>query len=256
MSKLLAIYRRELTFFFNSIIAYVVIAIFLFIAGYFFYNLLAYFNLISMQAMQNPYLARQLSLTEGVLQPLFGNISIVLLLVMPLLTMRLLAEERKSGTAELLFTYPISDWDALLGKYFATVTVFATMLALTFVYPLLLEKYATPEWGPILSGYLGLLLLGMSFIAMGLFFSSLGENQIVAGTLTFGVGLFFLIIGWVTPFVSPGMAKVVSQLSILEHLDNFTKGIIDTNDIVYYCNFTLFFLFLSSRVLESNRWRS
>jgi ABC-2 type transport system permease protein len=256
VSKMIAIYKREIAFFFSSIVAYVVLTVFLLIAGYFFYNLLAYFNLISMRAMQNPYLAKQLSLTDGVLQPLFGNISIVLLLILPLLTMRLLSEERKSGTAELLFTYPIRDMDVILGKYFATLTVFAAMLALTLLYPLLLGKYANPEIGPILSGYLGLLLMGMAFIAMGLFFSSLGENQIVAGILTFGFGLLFLIIGWVGPFVSPSVAKIVSQLSILEHLDNFTKGVIDTNDIIYYLNFSIFFIFLSSRVLESNRWRS
>lgn len=256
MFKMIAIYKRELGFFFKSIIAYVVITMFLLIAGYFFYNLVAYFNLISMQVMQQPYLARQLSLTEGVFQPLFGNLSIVLLLILPLLTMRLLSEERKSGTAELLFTYPISDWDAILGKYLAALTVFAVMLALTLVYPLLLSKYADPEPGPVLSGYLGIFLLGTAFIAMGVFFSSLGENQVVAGITTFGFGLFFLIIGWVSPFVSSTLAQVVSQLSILEHLDNFTKGIIDTNDVIYYLNFTIFFLFLSSRVLESNRWRS
>ncbi|MBI4720713.1 MAG: ABC transporter permease [Chitinivibrionia bacterium] len=232
MSKMTAIYRKELAFFFNSIIAYVVLTIFLLIAGYFFYNLLAYFNLISMQAMQNPYLAQQLSITEGVLQPLFGNISIIMLLILPLLTMRLLSEERKSGTAELLFTYPISDWDVLLGKYCATLTVFAAMLGCTLLYPLLLGAYADPEAGPLASSYLGLFLLGMSYISMGLFFSSISENQIVAGVLTFG------------------------QLSILEHLDNFTKGVIDTNDIVYYVCFSSFFLFCSSRVLESNRWRS
>lgn len=256
MTKMIAIYRRELGFFFHSIIAYVVLTIFLLLAGYFFYNLVAYFNLISMQAMQNPLLAQQLSLTEHVFQPLFGNLSIILLLILPLLTMRLLSEERKSGTAELLFTYPISDWDAILGKYFATLSVFALMLACTLLYPLLLGAYTDLESGPLVTGYLGLFLLGMAFIAMGLFFSSLGENQIVAGILTFGFGLLFLIIGWVTPFVTPSIAAVINQISIIEHLDSFTKGVFDTNDIVYYFNFSIFFLFLSSRVLESNRWRS
>jgi ABC-2 type transport system permease protein len=256
MTKMAAIYKRELTFFFNSIIAYVVLTIFLLIAGYFFYNLLAYFNLASRQALQNSLMMNSLSLTQGVLQPLFGNLSIILLLILPLLTMRLLCEEKKSGTAELLFTYPISDWDALLGKYFATLTVFALMLGLTLFYPLLLWKYANPEFGPILSGYLGLFMMGMAFISMGLFFSSLGENQIVSGVLTFGFGLFFLIIGWVSPFVSPTMSQIVSQLSIIHHLDNFSKGIIDSNDVIYYLNFSILFLFLSSRVLESNRWRS
>ncbi len=256
MSKMTAIYRRELAYFFNSIIAYVVITIFILLASYFFYNLLAYYNLMSARAMQNPYLARQLSLTQGVFQPLFGNLSIILLLILPLLTMRLLSEERKTGTAELLFTYPISDWDVILGKYFATVTVFAAMLALTFLYPLLLVVYASPEAGPILSSYLGLLLFGMAFISMGLFFSCLGENQIISGVSTFGVGFFFLIVGWISPFVSPAAGDVLNQLSILTHFENFSKGIIDTNDLVYYFIFIAFFLFLSSRVLESNRWRS
>jgi ABC-2 type transport system permease protein len=255
MSRLLAIYQRELAYFYNSIVAYVVIMIFVLLGGYFFYNLLAFFNMISMQSMQNPVGQQQLNATAGVLQPLFGNLSIVMLLIMPLLTMRLLSEERKSGTAELLFTYPISDWDAILGKYFATMTVFATMLALTGVFPLLMMKYVSPEWGPVGTSYLGLLLLGMAFVAMGLFFSSLSDNQLIAGILTFGCALLFLIIGWITPFASANVAAVVTQLSILEHFESFSKGIVDTNDVIYYLNFSIFFLFLCSRVLESNRWR-
>ncbi|MFQ5512698.1 MAG: ABC transporter permease, partial [Candidatus Krumholzibacteriia bacterium] len=247
--------QRELSYFFKSIVAYVVIMMFVWLGGYFFYNLVAFFNLASMQTMQNPLATPQMSMTRGIFQPLFGNLSVVMLLTIPMLTMRLLSEERKSGTAELLFTFPISDWDAILGKYFATLTVFVVMLGLTLVFPALLGRYAAPEWGPIATGYLGLLLLGMAFIAMGLFFSSLNENQIVAGILTFGCALFFLIIGWVTPFVSPGTARVVTEVSILRHLDNFAKGIIDSKDLVYYLNVSAFFLFLCSRVLESNRWR-
>ena len=159
MSRLFAIYQRELGYFYNSIVAYVVIMIFVLLGGWFFYNLLAYFNMVSIQMMQNPLGAGQLSITQDVLQPLFGNLSIVMLLIMPLLTMRLLSEERRSGTAELLFTYPISDWDVVLGKYFATLTVFASMLAITMVYPLLLMRYVSPEWGAIFSAYFGLLLL-------------------------------------------------------------------------------------------------
>lgn len=256
MSRMIAIYKRELGYFFNSIVAYVVMMVFLLIAGYFFYNLVAFFNLASIRVMQNPAAAQQLSLTEGVLQPLFGNISVVLLLVIPMLTMRLLSEERKMGTAELLFTYPISDWDAILGKFFAAATVLAAMLALTLVYPLLLSRYADPEWGPVLTGYAGLLLLGVSFVALGLFFSSLTENQIVAGILTFGFSLLFLLIGWLIPYASAGAARVIAEISILEHFESFSQGVIDTNDIIYYINFSVFFLFLCSRVLESNRWRS
>ncbi len=256
MSKMVAIYKRELLYFFNSPVAYAVIAVFLLVSGYFFYNLLAYFNLLSIQVMQNPMVARTLNLTEGVVHPLFANISVILLFLLPLLTMRLLSEERRTGTAELLFTFPISDWDAILGKYLATLTVFVTMIGLTALYPLLLFKYATPEPGPILTGYLGLFLIGAAFIAMGLFFSSLGESQLVAGVSTFGCGLLFLLIGWIGPFVSPSAAAVLSQMSILEHFESFSQGVLDSNDVIFYVLFATFFLFLSSRVLDSNRWRS
>ena len=256
MSRTIAICRRELAYFYNSITAYVVMAVFVFLAGYFFYNLLAFFNLALSQSSSNPLAAGQLSLTESVLQPLFANLSVVLLLIAPMLTMRLLSEERRLGTAELLFTYPISDWDAILGKFLATVIVLAAMLALTLVLPLLLGTFTAPEWGPIATGYAGLLLLGMAYISMGIFFSSLSENQIVAGVLSFGFSLVVLIIGWLMPFVSAGQARVLSEISMLEHFDSFSRGIVNTNDIVYYLNFSVFFLFLCSRVLESNRWRN
>ena len=256
MSKILAIYRRELRYFFNSPVAYAVIIVFLLLAGYFFYNLLGYFNLASIRAMQNPAAAHALNLTEDVVEPLFGNLGVIMLLILPLLTMRLLSEERKSGTAELLFTFPISDWDVILGKYLATLTVFAVMLALTALCPLLLSVYANPEVGPILTGYLGLFLIAAAYIAMGLFFSTLTDNQLVAGVATFGCGVLFLLIAWVTPFVSPAAARVVLELSIIEHYDGFSKGVLDSNDAIYYMNFSAFFLFLSSRVLDSNRWRS
>jgi ABC-2 type transport system permease protein len=256
LSRAAAIYRREIGYFYRSIVAYIVTAVFVGLAGYFFYNLVAFFNLASVQVMQNPLAAQQLSLTESVLQPLFANMSVVLLLIVPMVTMRLLSEERKMGTSELLFTYPISDWDAILGKYFAAVTVLAGMIAITFVYPLLLGRYADPEWGAVAAGYAGLLLLAMAYAALGLFFSSVSENQIVAGVLTFGVSLLFVILGWIVPFVSASAARVVSEASVLEHFGGFSSGIVDSNDVVYYVNFSVFFLFLCSRVLESNRWRS
>jgi ABC-2 type transport system permease protein len=256
VAKMFAIYRRELSFFFNSTVAYAVIFVFLLLAGYFFYNLLAYYNLISVQAMQNPLAGPGPGLTQSVVQPLFGNISVILLLILPLLTMRLLSDERKTGTAELLFTYPISDWDAILGKYLATSTVYAVMLAMTILYPFVLSHYAQPEIGPIVTGYVGLLLMGLSFIAMGLFFSSLSDNQLVAGVATFGCGLLFLLIGWLTPFVPATAAQVIAQLSILEHFAGFAKGVVDTNDLVFYVCFISFFLFSCARVLDSNRWRS
>ncbi len=256
MHKTLAIYRREIAYYFQSPVAYAVIAIFLLLAGYFFYNLLGYFNIVSMQAMQNPVQAGSLSLTSSVLQPLLGNLSTVLLLLLPLLTMRLFAEERRSGAAELLFTYPVSDLSVIVGKFAAAVSVYLVMLAMTLPYPALLYHFGNPEPGPIVAGYLGLFLMGVAFIAMGTFFSSLGDSQLVAAAATFGCGLLFLIIGWMTPFVSVTVGAVLAELSIVRHLDGFSRGVIYTNDLVFYVSLTVFFLFLCARVLDSARWRS
>jgi ABC-2 type transport system permease protein len=256
MKKITALYRRELSYYFQSPVAYAVTTLFLLLSGYFFYNLLGYFNLESMQAMQSPMQARMLSLTSSVLAPLFGNMSSVLLLMLPLLTMRLFSEERRSGSAELLFTYPVTDAQVILGKFLAAVTVHAVMLAMTIPFPALLYHFANPEPGPILSGYLGLFLMGVAFIAMGLFFSALSESQMVAGAMTFGCALLFLVIGWMTPFVGGASAAVLSQLSMVKHLDGMARGVIDTNDLIFYLNLTLFFLFMCARVLDSARWRS
>jgi ABC-2 type transport system permease protein len=255
VNKFTALYRRELSYYFQSPVAYAVITVFLLLCGYFFYNLLGYFNLASIQAMQNAMQARSLSLTASVLSPFFANASSILLLMLPLLTMRLFAEERRSGSAELLFTYPVTDWHVIMGKFAAAVTVLAVMLFSTIPCPALLYHFASPEAGPIASGYLGLFLLGVSFIAMGLFFSALGDSQLVAGALTFGCGLLFLVIGWITPFVPGPAAAVLDELSMVRHLDAFSRGVIDTNDLVYYLNLTAFFLFMCARMLDSARWR-
>ena len=256
MSKFLALYRRELAYYFQSPVAYAVVAVFLLFCGYSFYNLLGYFNLLSIQVMQNPLQARNLSITASVLAPLFSNMSTILLLILPLLTMRLFAEERRSGSAELLFTYPVSDASVIAGKFVAAVTVLAVMLAMTGPYVALLALFASPEPGPVISGYLGVWLMGVSFVAMGTFFSALGESQLVAGAMTFGCGLLFLVIGWIVPFVSPAVAAVLDELSIIRHLEGFGRGVVDTNDLVFYANLTALFLFLSARALDSVRWRS
>ena len=249
------VFKKELRLYFTSPVAYVVFTIFLLISGYFFYSILAFFNLISMQAAMNPSLARDLNVAEGVLRPLFSNISVVLLLVMPILTMRLFAEEKKSGTIELLLTYPVRDGEVLLGKYGAAVALYLTLLLFTGLYPGMLAYFARLEWGPLLTGYLGLTLMGASFLAVGILASSLTENQIVAAIATFGILLLFWIIGWSADFAGPVWGKLLSHLSILEHFDAFAKGVIDTKDVIYYLNFTLLCLFLTLRSLESKRWR-
>ncbi len=256
MRRLAAIYRKEIEYYFQSATAYVVIGLFALISGYFFFSIFRYYNYLSYQAGQQPYLGASLNLIDGVMRPLLGNISIVLLLTLPLVTMRLLAEERKQGTFELLLTYPVRDAEAVMGKYFAALTVFAVMLGATLVGPILMAVYAKPEPGPILSGYLGLFLVGCAFVAIGVFFSSLTSSQVVAGVATFGVGLLMFVIGWASAFAGPVFAKVLAQFSLLEHLDSFSKGVVNTQDITYYLFLTAFFLFLTLRSLESTHWRS
>jgi ABC-2 type transport system permease protein len=253
--RTLAILRKELRLYFTSPIAYAVLTIFSLVAGWFFYNVFAFYTMVSMQAAMNPMMARELSVTEGVLRPLFQNISVIMLLMMPILTMRLFAEEAKSGTIELLLTYPVRDGEVLLGKYLAALLVFVGMLALTLVYPLLVAWTTRVDGGPLLTGYLGLLLQGAAFIAVGLLISSLTENQIVAAVATFGTLLIFWVISWASDSAGGTLGRVLSHLSLTEHFDAFAKGVIDTKDLIYYLNLTILALFLTLRSLDSKRWR-
>src|SRR6266704_2784466 len=190
------IFKKEMRLYFTSPIAYVVVAIFALIAGYFFARIFKFFTLASMQSMMNPAMARELNVTDSVMRPLFSNVSVILLLLMPLVTMRSFAEERRSGTIELLLTYPVRDGAVLLGKYLAALVLYACMLVLTLVYPGIVVYFARLEWGPLLTAYVGLLLMGATFIAVGICISSFFENQIMAGTVTFVVLLMFWVIGW------------------------------------------------------------
>ena len=253
--KVWPIFKKEMRLYFTSPVAYVVFFIFLLISGYFFSSLFAFFSLTSFQSAMNPALARDLSVTEGVIRPLFSNVSVILLFLMPMLTMRLLAEEKKSGTIELLLTYPIRDGEVLIGKYAAALTLYASMLGLTALFPGMVALFAKLDLGPLLTGYLGLFLLGAAFLAVGILTSSLTENQIVAAFANFGLLLVFWVIGWSADLAGPGWGKLLSHRSILEHFDNFAKGVIDTKDVIYYLNFTVLCLFLTLRTLESKRWR-
>jgi ABC-2 type transport system permease protein len=180
---------------------------------------------------------------------------VVLLFFIPMLTMRLFAEEKKSGTIELLLSYPVRDGEVLAGKFLAAAALYAVLLVLTLLYPGLVAYFTRVEWGPILTGYLGLLLTGTTFLAVGLLVSSFTENQIVAGFGTFGVLLAFWIIGWGAEFAGGNARSVLQYLSITEHMDSFTRGLIDTKDLVYYATAIALSLFLTLRSLDSKRWR-
>jgi ABC-2 type transport system permease protein len=253
--KVWPIFKKEMRLYFTSPVAWVIITMFLFIAGYFFYSIFAFYTLASMQSAMNPQMARELNVTDSVLRPLFSNVSVILLLLMPLLTMRLFAEERRSGTIELLLTYPVRDGAVLIGKYLAALALYAIMLALTLLYPGIVIYFARVEWGPLLTGYLGLLLMGATFLAVGTFASSLTENQIVAAVTTFGTLLILWVVGWSAEYVGGPWGRVLSHLSILEHFDTFARGVLDTKDVIYYVDVPIVALFLSLRSLEARRWK-
>ncbi len=251
------IFKKELLSFFSSFVAYAVIAVFLAITGYLFYNLLANFSVLSFQAQANPMIAKQynlLNLNETVVRPLFGNISMIMLLMMPILTMKQLSDEKKTGTMELLLTYPVRESEVVLGKYLACLTVLLALLVSTLTYPILLYVWGEPEVMPIVTGYLGLFLLGAAFIALGIFTSSLTENQVIAASLAVGILFFFWLMSYSVVFVSPDIGRIISYLAITEHLESMAKGIIDTEDVIYYFLFIFACLFLTLRVMESTRW--
>jgi ABC-2 type transport system permease protein len=229
--------------------------VFLVLVGFFFYSLLMWFNSQSLQAAQNPYYAQQMNINQMVFGPLFNNMSIILLLMVPLLTMRLFAEEKKIGTEELLMTSPISVGQIVLGKFLASFLVLAAMLALTGLLAVFPFLYGNPEPAPILNGYLGLLLMGAAFLAIGLFFSSLTENQIVAAILTFGTLLLFWILNWAAGSAAGFWKDVLNYVSFFQHFENATQGILDTTDVVYYISFAFFGMFLTHSVIQSRRWR-
>ena len=251
----LPVFKKEMQLFFGSPIAYVVFTFFLLISGWFFSQIFLYYSDISMRSFMQPGMAQSLNITDSVMRPLFTNMSVVLLFFMPMLTMRLFAEEKKSGTMELLLTYPVRDGEVLAGKYLAAGALYVILLGLTLVYPGLIAYFTRVEWGPILTGYLGLVLTGATFLAVGVLISSLTENQIVAGFGTFGVLLGLWIIGWGAEFAGGSVRAVLQYLSITEHMDTFSRGLIDTKDLVYYLSAIALALFLTLRSLDSKRWR-
>lgn len=250
-----AVFKKEMRAYFASPIAYAVSAIFLLISGYFFYAILSYFSLISVQASMNPQMAQGLNVTDGIFRPLFTNLSVILLFMMPLITMRLFAEERKQGTLELLLTYPLRDGEVLFGKFLAATCICSLMLLVTAIYPLLVALWSEVELYPILTGYLGLLLLAMAFISLGILFSSLTENQIVAAVLAFGALLLFWMIGWGATLAEGDWGLLFKHLSIFEHLSSFSRGVIEIKDLAYYLGMTSFFLFATLKSLEIRRWK-
>ena len=254
MNNVLAIARKELNSYFASPIAYVVIGAFALIFGLFYVSLLNWFVQQGMQ-MGQMGMGGPVNVNQQMIRLLLQNTAVVILFVLPMVTMRCYAEEKRGGTMELLLTSPVTDFEILMGKFLGALALYACMLAVTFVHLAILFRYGNPDWRPIAAGYLGLLLLGGSFISVGLLMSSLTRNQIVAGMVTFGLVLLLWIVDWIGSFAGPRVEAVVSYLSITGHLDDFAKGVIDTKHVVYYLSFITFGLFLTAKSVDSERWR-
>jgi ABC-2 type transport system permease protein len=256
MTNILAIARKELKSYFASPIAYVVIGFWALMYGYFFVAILNFFVRQSLQmnqfGMQGP---QAMNVNQQMIRPLLQNVTILVLFLMPMVTMRTYSEEKRSGTIELLLTSPVTDFQIIMGKFLGAMALYGVMLAVTLIHIGLLFLYGRPEWKPIVTTYLGLLLLGGCFISLGLFISSLTKNQIVAGMVTFAVFLLLWIITWIGSFSGPTVDSLTQYLSIVDHLDDFGKGVLDTKHLIYYLSFITFGLFLTAKSVDSERWR-
>jgi ABC-2 type transport system permease protein len=240
--------------YFTQPMAYVMIGGILLIAGFSYFREFSVFLLMSFDAMRNPMFAYELDLTSMVVGQAIGTVGGWSIIALPLLTMRLWAEEKRSGTAELLLTFPLRDSAIVFGKFFATLAVYVVLLFLTLLYPLLAALVGPLDPGPIMSGYLGTLLLGAALLSFGFLCSTWTENQLIAGVFTLAGFILLWFIGEVAEFTGK-LSTFLTHISLPTHYVNFLKGVIETQDIAYFVLFTLFCLFLTLRFIESARWR-
>lgn len=237
LSGLTAVWWRELYSYATSPVGYVVVALFLVLSGSFFVAIVREGN-------------------QATMQPVLQNMIVLLLLLAPIMTMRLISEERKLGTWELLLSKPVSYWGVVLGKFAAAKTLLLIMLLPTFAYLSVLQTYGNPDMHTAWTGYLGLFLIGCAFLSLGLFASSLTEHQVIAAVVAFVLVLLFWILGALFGGPIASQERVLTYLSLSEHIDPFLRGIIDVGDIVYLLSFTFFWIFVSVRLLQARTWNS
>ncbi len=260
MRNAIAIAKKELNIYFATPIAYVMFTLFVVIGSYFFLRLLGAYESASLQYMRfnNPEMMNRLNFQDAIFRNLFGNLGVILIFIVPFLTMRLVAEEKRTKTIELLYTTPITPAEIVWGKYLAAVLILLCTLALTLTYPVLVQVVAKDqngvEWRSVLLGYLGLLLMGSAFMAIGLFISSLTESQVVAALVTFVALLMLWIIGWAAQDAEGGTREVITYLSSVSHLDSFSRGTLDLKDITYFVSIVVLGLFATQRSIEAHRW--
>ena len=246
MKGVLASFSREFRAYFFSPLAYIVAALVLLINGVVFWLIVSYLN--------NPRAA-----IGAPLQLFFGQTFffwLVIVFVSAVLTMRLLSEERRSGTIEVLMTAPVTEEQVVVGKYLAALGFYVFLWLPTLAYPALLAYYSEVDWGPVATGYIGVLGIGSLFLAAGVLASALSRSQLVAAVLTFAILVFLVIVGFLQNlFTDDSVQQLLGYLNLMQHMDDFGKGILDTRRLVYYLSATVLLLFLSARALQSRKWR-
>ncbi len=255
MRNIWIIFQKELRSYFVSPIAWLLLTMFAVIFGFFFWNGLGYFVYVGMEQQMRGEMF-PMNINEQIIRPLLNNASVIGLFFIPIITMRLFAEEKRNGTIELLTTSPIRDAEVIFGKWLAALTLYAAMLFFAGLNFIFLFRYGNPDWKPLLIGYLGLLLQAGCLLAIGTFISTLTRNQIIAGAATFAVCLMFWVFEWVSGYETATWAKVLSYMSVTVHFESFARGVLELKDAVYYATLILIGLFFTARSMESLRWRS
>ena len=236
MGNTLTIFKRELGAYFNSAVAYIVIAVFLLVSGYLFFS--------------QVFIAG-----EATMRDLFGITPLIFIFFAPPITMRLLAEEKRSGTIELLITMPVKDWEVVLGKFLAALAMFTIAILLTLAYPITLDTMGDLDWGTVVGGYMGLILLWGTYVAIGLMASSWTRNQVVAFIIAFGIIFGLYIVGKLLPLMPPALAPIVQYISLDYHFTKIARGVVDSRDVIYYLSVMGACLFMAVQSLDSRRWK-
>ncbi len=250
---MIAIFRREVGAYFNSALAWTLISVFIFVIGYVFMAMVGSYAEYSLTAGSSPYGGANLNLTDRVVVPTFWWMGFLLLFILPLLTMRLIADESRTGTLEMLYTYPLTEADIVLGKFFGALTVVLAMMGVSSSLFIALGRLTTVEWRVVASGFLGVFLVGCAFISFGMWASSISSSQIVAAAISYGG----LLTSWLVVIVARKMEplkEVFGELSVMSHLEQMARGTLTTHQLVYYLAWTVLFLFLTTRMLESRKW--
>lgn len=257
MRNTLTIAAKELQGYFVQPVAYVVLTVFLLLGGWFFFALLRQFDqtLQVMTMLGGTASLKYLNLNNRVIDPLLHDLSIVLVLLVPALTMRIFAEEKRTGTYELLLTAPIRTGEIVAGKFIAAASFTILMIAMAWMFPLILMIFGNPEVGVMFAGYIGLTLLALSFVSVGLFTSSLTQNQIIAAISCFGILILLYVISWPGQAGESGVWDILAYLSLPNHFSTMATGVIDTTDIIFFLSVIFLALFMTQRSVESARWR-